>query len=57
MLVIRPIEAADYEAQYSCAVESGHGFTSLPIDQGLLERRIARAQAAFAKQDVATPGD
>ena len=57
MLVIRPIEAADYEALYSCAVESGHGFTSLPIDQGLLERRIARAQAAFAKQDVATPGD
>ena len=57
MLVIRPIEAADYEALYSCAVESGHGFTSLPIDKGLLERRIARAQAAFAKQDVATPGD
>ena len=57
MLLIRPIESADYQALYSCAVESGHGFTSLPIDQTLLERRIARANAAFQKADVAVPGD
>ena len=36
MLVIRPIEARDYEALYQCAVESGHGFTSLPVDEDLL---------------------
>lgn len=57
MLLIRPIASADYQALYSCAVESGHGFTSLPIDQTLLERRIARAGEAFSKADVAVPGD
>lgn len=57
MLLIRPIESADYQALYSCAVESGHGFTSLPVDQTLLERRIARAKEAFQKADVAVPGD
>ena len=57
MLLIRPIQSADYAALHSCAVESGHGFTSLPIDQALLERRIARANEAFTKADVNVPGD
>ncbi|EKE84520.1 arginine N-succinyltransferase [Idiomarina xiamenensis] len=57
MLVIRPIAPSDYAALYDCAVESGHGFTSLPVDQGLLERRISRAQEAFARQQVSEPGD
>lgn len=57
MLLIRPIESADYQALYSCAVESGHGFTSLPVDQTLLERRISRANEAFKKADVEAPGD
>lgn len=57
MLLIRPIESTDYQALYSCAVESGHGFTSLPIDQDLLERRIERAQHAFAQPDIEQPGD
>ena len=57
MLLIRPIKPSDYEALYQCAIESGHGFTSLPVDQSLLERRIDRAQKAFRKENVETPGD
>lgn len=56
-LVIRPITAADYDALYQCAVESGHGFTSLPVDETLLRNRIERAQQAFATRDIATPGE
>lgn len=57
MLIVRPIEARDYESLYACAVESGHGFTSLPVDEGLLTHRIERAEKAFAKADVTQPGE
>ncbi|RUO19010.1 arginine N-succinyltransferase [Aliidiomarina iranensis] len=57
MLVIRPIAEGDYEALHSCAVESGHGFTSLPVDETLLRSRIQRAQEAFAKSSVVEPGE
>ncbi|WP_404400392.1 arginine N-succinyltransferase [Idiomarina seosinensis] len=57
MLLIRPIESSDYPGLYDCAVESGHGFTSLPVDQSLLERRITNAKAAFTKQDIERPGN
>lgn len=57
MYVVRPITPADYAALYKCAVESGHGFTSLPVDETLLRRRIARAQEAFARQHVSEPGE
>lgn len=57
MLVIRPIAEGDYEALYNCAVESGHGFTSLPVDETLLRSRIQRAQEAFAKTSVQQPGE
>ncbi|QIR13627.1 arginine N-succinyltransferase [Shewanella aestuarii] len=50
MLIIRPIRASDYEALYSIAVESGHGFTSLPVNEELLRSKIARAEASFTKQ-------
>lgn len=56
-LVIRPITEADYDALYQCAVESGHGFTSLPVDETLLRNRIERAQQAFSARDVVTPGE
>lgn len=56
-LVIRPIRESDYAALYDCAVESGHGFTSLPVDEALLRTRIARAQEAFSKQDLSSPGE
>lgn len=57
MFVVRPIQPSDYEALYACAVESGHGFTSLPVDETLLQRRIARAQEAFAREQVSEPGE
>lgn len=33
MMLIRPIRANDYPALYQMAVESGHGFTSLPVNE------------------------
>ena len=36
MMIIRPIEQSDYPSLFSIAEESGHGFTSLPVDEGLL---------------------
>ncbi|MFN6969913.1 MAG: arginine N-succinyltransferase [Rheinheimera sp.] len=56
MMVIRPIRAEDYPALYDMAVESGHGFTSLPVNDELLQRKINRSEASFAKE-VSKPGD
>lgn len=49
MFVIRPIRSSDYDALYQIAVESGHGFTSLPVNEALLKSKIARTEASFAK--------
>lgn len=49
MLVIRPICAQDYDALYQVAIDSGHGFTSLPVNEELLKSKIARAEASFNK--------
>lgn len=57
MIVVRPIRAGDYEALYQCAVESGYGFTSLPVDEALLQRRIERAEQAFSTPQIVTPGE
>ncbi|GAA4884032.1 arginine N-succinyltransferase [Ferrimonas pelagia] len=56
MLIIRPIAQADYSALLAVAKASGHGFTSLPVDEALLKRKIARSEASFAKP-VSQPGD
>lgn len=56
MMVIRPIRADDYPALYSIAVESGHGFTSLPVNDELLMRKISRSEQSFNKQ-ISAPGD
>lgn len=56
MIVIRPIRADDYAALYDIAVESGHGFTSLPVNDELLMRKISRSERSFQKT-VTTPGD
>jgi arginine N-succinyltransferase len=56
MIIIRPIQQDDYEALHRIAVESGHGFTSLPVNEDLLKRRIAHAEHSFTKQ-VTHPGD
>lgn len=57
MLVVRPIRKNDYEALRVCAEESGHGFTSLPVNEELLSNRIDHSLASFSKQDVRAPGD
>ncbi|MDP2714886.1 arginine N-succinyltransferase [Rheinheimera sp.] len=56
MMVIRPIRADDYPALYDIAVESGHGFTSLPVNDELLMRKISRSEQSFSKP-VNQPGD
>lgn len=56
MLIIRPIRASDFPALRCIAEESGHGFTSLPVNDELLTRKIARSEASFAKA-VETPFD
>ena len=48
MKIIRPIKADDYQALYEIAVESGIGFTSLPVNEELLKRKISRAIDAIA---------
>ena len=57
MNIIRPITKADYNALKEIAVESGIGFTSLPVNDELLQRKIDRAETAFNKPDVTEPGD
>lgn len=49
MLVIRPICADDFTALKHIALESGHGFTSLPDNDELLLSKIARAEKSFAQ--------
>lgn len=49
MLVIRPIKSTDFRSLYQIAEESGHGFTSLPVNEELLRHKIARVEASFAK--------
>ncbi|MDX1537478.1 arginine N-succinyltransferase [Arsukibacterium sp.] len=56
MMVIRPIRADDYPALYQMAVESGHGFTSLPVNDELLMRKISRSEQSLQKT-VSSPGD
>ncbi|PSW44892.1 arginine N-succinyltransferase [Photobacterium phosphoreum] len=55
MLIIRPITRTDYPALMQCAEASGHGFTSLPINETILRNRITHSQASF-NATVTTPG-
>ncbi len=56
MIIIRPIKQSDYDALYRIAVESGHGFTSLPVNEALLKKRINHTEASFNKA-VTAPGN
>jgi arginine N-succinyltransferase len=47
MKIIRPIREGDYPALYAIAEESGIGFTSLPVNEELLKRKIANAENAI----------
>ncbi len=55
MLIIRPIKHSDLDALLLCAKESGHGFTSLPVERDLLNEKINRSIASFAA-NVKSPG-
>lgn len=55
MIIIRPIQQHDYDRLYRIAEESGHGFTSLPVNEALLKKRIVRTEASFNKT-VSEPG-
>lgn len=48
MFVIRPIESKDLPALLKIAEESGHGFTSLPVNKDLLAKKISRTEQAVA---------
>ncbi|MEP4890474.1 MAG: arginine N-succinyltransferase [Aliiglaciecola sp.] len=50
MKVIRPIALSDYDELYNIAVESGIGFTSLPVNEALLRRKIEQSEIAFKEQ-------
>lgn len=56
MKVIRPIAEKDYSSLHDIAVESGIGFTSLPVNEPLLKSKIARSETAFSVQ-VDKPGN
>ena len=40
MIIIRPIQHSDYAVLHDIAVESGIGFTSLPVNETLLKSKI-----------------
>ncbi|WP_417614047.1 arginine N-succinyltransferase [Oceanisphaera sp.] len=50
MLVIRPIEQNDLPTLKQFAIESGHGFTSLPVNDELLQNKIDLSIASFASR-------
>ncbi len=56
MKIIRPIQAQDYPALHDIAIESGIGFTSLPVNEALLRSKIERSETSFQK-NVSEPFD
>ncbi len=56
MIIVRPIQASDYDALYQIAIDSGYGFTSLPVNEELLKNKISNSEASF-KADLHQPGD
>ena len=57
MFVIRPIEQKDYSELLKIAHESGHGFTSLPVNEELIANKIKRAEASFASPEPTEPSE
>lgn len=56
MIIIRPIKATDYNDLHRIAIDSGHGFTSLPVNEGMLKKRISHSEESFHLQ-VNEPGN
>jgi arginine N-succinyltransferase len=49
MQIIRPIRQDDFASLKQIAIESGHGFTSLPVNDDVLSGKIDRAHSSFNK--------
>ena len=48
MVFIRPIRAADLDALFELAGQTGYGMTTLPPDRAVLQRRIEESELAFS---------
>lgn len=46
--VMRPAELSDFDALRAMAIESGPGFTSLPVDEDILRKRLLKSVDSFA---------
>ena len=57
MFVVRPIEQKDYAELLNIAVESGHGFTSLPVNEELIAKKIDTAEHSFKEKVSDLPCD
>ncbi|WP_299266325.1 arginine N-succinyltransferase [uncultured Psychrosphaera sp.] len=57
MFVVRPIQQKDYAELLKIAVESGHGFTSLPVNEELIAKKINNAAASFSEDVGDEPCD
>ncbi|MBL4900653.1 MAG: arginine N-succinyltransferase [Colwellia sp.] len=47
MIIIRPIKATDYNDLHRIAIDSGYGFTSLPVNEAILKKRIEHSEESF----------
>lgn len=55
MNIIRPIRQSDFASLQEIAIESGIGFTSLPVNDELLKSKIDKSEQSFTKA-VSAPG-
>lgn len=56
MNIIRPIHHSDYPVLLELAEESGIGFTSLPVNEQMLQSKIVLSEASFTA-DIDAPGN
>jgi arginine N-succinyltransferase len=54
---VRPASPDDFDAIYEMAKLTGGGFTNLPADKGTLVEKLAKSEAAFAKEEEAQGND
>lgn len=47
MIIIRPIKMTDYSDLHRIAIDSGYGFTSLPVNEVMLKERISHSEESF----------
>lgn len=56
MHILRPISETDFPALLEIARESGVGFTSLPVNETLLKRKIVQSEKSFNSASGKLPG-